>query len=66
MFGQAQCCRSQLAGLTFMAEQVLRFVGGSGYPRIILKGDGEPSMRMLSEGSRLWLGFHTVGVEWPS
>ena len=50
------------AHLKFMAEQVMRFIGSLGYSRVILKGDGEPSMGMLLEvlqQARLRLGFHT-------
>ena len=59
------------AHLKFMAEQVMRFIGSLGYSRVILKGDGEPSMRMLLEvlqQARLRLGFHTnIEIsEWPS
>ena len=49
------------AHLKFMAEQVMRLIGSLGYSRVILKGDGEPSMRMLLEvlqQARLRLGFH--------
>ena len=50
-----------------MAEQVMRFIGSLGYSRVILKGDGEPSMRMLLEvlqQARLRLGFHRFTSQW--
>ena len=44
------------------SEQVMKFIGSLGYSRVIFKGDGEPSMRMLVEvlqQARLRLGFYT-------
>ena len=55
--------------LKSQAEQVLRFIGSLGYSRVILKGDGEPLMRMLldhpTSQAEAWIPHHG-GAQRPS